>query len=315
MAGSDFLCCTLVTFRSGGYPGGHRAHAGILELGSRILKKQEGGGIIDSYLFRCGEAVAFLITHREEAETALIADGVIGPCREYLLKKKLVVAAEPISYSQCSLSFNERDREDILILLADLPSPDLYNLHLFRMFGDPFSTPRLVLDETLREGFCFETDENGGAGAYALPEDTYRLLASIRNPAGCRVTGVTTRNREAAASVTLPADAGSAGLLLRAGGIFPTIGECIEPFTIPYMVRSTNGERGMMPLIPTPLCDAQGTRSGGPPRIVCIGFSLAEGRLTGPADLFDDPALDTIRKTGSELAGYAAAHGPFAPFL
>lgn len=314
MPGTSALKCTLITARPGGYPAGHRVHPGMLEIAARLLKKEEGGILIDSYVFRCGDTVAFLLTHRGDDEIDTLVGAVIGSCADYLGKKKIRPAASA-SISSCCLSFEERESEEIAVFLSDLPTIDLYNHHLYRIFGDPFSTTRLVSDECLLEGFVFTTSEGRSILDYSLPEDTYRLLASIRRPKESRVCMVCRRDGEPAASVAAPCTAGAAGLLLRSGGIFPTYGEAAEPFAQPFMVRSSGGERPMMPLIPVSLCDAQGSRSGGPPRVVCLAFVIAGGRLIGPADIFDDTALDQARQFGSTIAGYARAHGPFDPFL
>lgn len=314
MTDSLLLKCTVVTSRPGGFPAGHRVHPGMLELAARLLKKEEGGMLIDSFVFRCGDTVGFLMTHREEDGIQSLVHRVLESCHDYL-RKKNIFPPDPTSTVSCTLSFAERRSEEIVLFLADHPTPDLFNLHLYRIFGDPFTTTRLVTDELLREGFVFTTSCHGSANSYRLPEDMYRLLASIRRPEESRVCMVSKRDGEPAASVTEPFDGASPALLLRTGGIFPTFGEGVEPFAEPYLVRSSAGERPMMPLIPVSLCDAQGSRSGGPPRVVCLAFTLAEGRLIGPADIFDDPALDQAREFGSMVAGYARAHGPFDPFL
>jgi len=314
MTDSLLLKCTLITSRPGGFPAGHRVHPGMLELAARLLKKEEGGMLIDSFVFRCGDTVGFIMTHREEDGINPLVHRVLESCHDYL-RKKNIFPPDPTSTVSCTLSFVERESEEIVLFLADHPTPDLFNLHLYRIFADPFSTTRLATDEALLDGFIFSTSSHDSKCNFSLPEDTYRLLASIRRPEETRVTIVSKRDGEHAASVTGPSKTAAPGLLLRTGGIFPTYGEAVEPFAQPYMVRSSGGERPMMPLIPVSLCDAQGSRSGGPPRVVCLAFTLAGGRLIGPADIFDDLALDPARELGSRIAGYSRAHGPFDPFL
>lgn len=305
------LSCTLVTARLGGFVGAHRAHPGMLEIATRLLRKEEGGVIIDSFVFRCGDSVGLLLTHRDSMEHLQdLIRSVITACREYLDRKGISCDISDPPFASARLTFSERDRETILVFLSDLPSIDLYNLHLFRIFGDPFGTTRLVTEDALREGFVFHLS---GDRVYSLPEDTYRLLSLIRKPQDARVLRICRRDGEPVASVTTPQETGSTGLIIRAGGVFPDTGEIIEPFSVPCMVRSPG--RPMMPLLPVSLCDAQGSRSGGPPRIVSLGFSIANGRLIGPADIFDDPALDQVRRLGADITGYVRSHGPFDPFL
>ena len=56
-------------------------------------------------------------------------------------------------------------------------------------------------------------------------------------------------------------------------------------------------------------CDP--TVTNGPPRTICLEFRVNNGRLIGPADMFDDPAFDPVRRRGFELAEMLRGHGPF----
>jgi len=59
--------------------------------------------------------------------------------------------------------------------------------------------------------------------------------------------------------------------------------------------------------------DARATRFDGPPRLIGLGFNVKNGKLTGPSDLFDDPAFDEVRRTASVITDYMRRHGPFMP--
>ncbi|MGB9847489.1 MAG: fructose 1,6-bisphosphatase, partial [Desulfotomaculales bacterium] len=61
------------------------------------------------------------------------------------------------------------------------------------------------------------------------------------------------------------------------------------------------------------VAQATPTRFDGPPRVVALGFQLAEGRLVGPQDLFADPAFDHARQLANEIANYMRGLGPFEP--
>lgn len=67
------------------------------------------------------------------------------------------------------------------------------------------------------------------------------------------------------------------------------------------------------PLMPVSFEQANPSRFDGPPRVIAAGFQVADGRLVGPRDLFDDPAFDEARKKANEIANYLRAHGPFEP--
>ncbi len=51
----------------------------------------------------------------------------------------------------------------------------------------------------------------------------------------------------------------------------------------------------------------------GPPRVVCPGYQVTGGRLIGPRDMFDDPAVDRTRRQAEEIMDYLRRHGPFEP--
>jgi fructose 1,6-bisphosphate aldolase/phosphatase len=44
-----------------------------------------------------------------------------------------------------------------------------------------------------------------------------------------------------------------------------------------------------------------------------LGYQLAQGKLVGPRDMFDDPAYDNARAEANSIADYLRKHGPFEP--
>jgi len=102
-------------------------------------------------------------------------------------------------------------------------------------------------------------------------------------------------------------------MFVRAQAGFPALGEILEPFSFPHLVAGWMRGSHTGPLMPVPLRYSQCTRFDGPPRVVGLGFQLAEGKLVGPSDLFDDPAFDMTRLKAQEIADYMRRHGPFMP--
>jgi fructose 1,6-bisphosphatase len=47
--------------------------------------------------------------------------------------------------------------------------------------------------------------------------------------------------------------------------------------------------------------------------VACAGFQLADGRLIGPRDMFDDPSYDESRRDANRIADFLRMHGPFEP--
>jgi fructose 1,6-bisphosphate aldolase/phosphatase len=47
--------------------------------------------------------------------------------------------------------------------------------------------------------------------------------------------------------------------------------------------------------------------------VVCLGYQIHEGHLSGLRDMFDDPAFDRARAQSNEMFDYFRRHGPFEP--
>ena len=91
------------------------------------------------------------------------------------------------------------------------------------------------------------------------------------------------------------------------------MGEALEPFAWPHFVGGWMRGSHCGPLMPCALEQARPSRLDGPPRVVALGFQLAEGKLVGPRDMFADPAWDKAREMANEMAYTMRRHGPFEP--
>ena len=67
------------------------------------------------------------------------------------------------------------------------------------------------------------------------------------------------------------------------------------------------------PWMPVSLRDAHPARFDGPPRLVALGYQLADGKPIGPRDMFDDPSYDNARTEANTVSDYLRKHGPFEP--
>jgi len=101
--------------------------------------------------------------------------------------------------------------------------------------------------------------------------------------------------------------------VVRSQGQFPAVGEILEPFTMPQLVEGWMRGSHHGPLMPVAVHQSNPSRFDGPPRVTCLGFQLADGKLIGPRDMFDDPAFDAARRTAGDIADYMRRHGPFEP--
>src|SRR3989304_2999418 len=101
--------------------------------------------------------------------------------------------------------------------------------------------------------------------------------------------------------------------IVRCQGQFPAVGEVLEPFSMPAMVEGWMRGSHHGPLMPVSQAQSNPSRFDGPPRVIAAGFQIANGKLIGPRDMFDDPSFDETRRWANQIAEYLARHGPFEP--
>lgn len=194
---------------------------------------------------------------------------------------------------------------------------------LYKMFADPFNTAGLIIDPNMHQGFSFEVHDVIDHKKIILkcPEELYDLLAFIGSPDRYCVKGVM-RDKEVVVSSSTQKLSLIAGkyvgkddpvCIVRSQSGLPALGEVLEPFAFPFLVMGWMRGSHHGPLMPVSFKNAQCTRFDGPPRVIAAGFQIANGKLIGPADLFDDPAYDLARQKANEIADYMRRHGPFEP--
>jgi fructose 1,6-bisphosphate aldolase/phosphatase len=69
----------------------------------------------------------------------------------------------------------------------------------------------------------------------------------------------------------------------------------------------------MGPLMPVSVEDSTPSRFDGPPRVICLGYQLCNGKLIGPRDMLADKSFDLARHQANEMADWMRRHGPFEP--
>jgi fructose 1,6-bisphosphate aldolase/phosphatase len=102
-------------------------------------------------------------------------------------------------------------------------------------------------------------------------------------------------------------------MIVRAQSGFPAVGEVLEPFARPWIVEGWMRGSHNGPLMPVSFKQATPTRFDGPPRVIAAGYQIANGKLIGPRDLFDDPAFDRAREQAQLIADILRRQGIFEP--
>jgi len=100
----------------------------------------------------------------------------------------------------------------------------------------------------------------------------------------------------------------------------PALGEVLSPFLHSYFVEGWMRGSHWGPIMPVSLRDSKCTLFDGPPRLVALGFQIADGEIVSGEDgepliydLFDDPAFDLARRESIEYASIIRRMGEFEP--
>ncbi len=93
-----------------------------------------------------------------------------------------------------------------------------WNFHLYKTFADPFTTPGLVSDPSMHDGFVFEVHDlvERRRALFRTPEESYGLLACIGAPSRYVVEHVFSKEGAIAASTSIPGPSRSRGAGTRA---------------------------------------------------------------------------------------------------
>ena len=325
----------------GGWVGHSTCHPDMLALAREIVQKAvDRGPLIDGQVLNVGDDVELIMTHErgeEDAEIHEFAWDTFMELTALAKKMKLYGAGQDMLADSFSgnvkgmgpgvaeLVFAERKSEPILIFMADKTSPGAWNLPLFRIFGDPFNTVGLVIDPNMHRGFRFRVIDAIERKEWILscPEDMYDLLVLIGTPGRYLIENIyRKKDNEVAAAASSQKLGLLAGryvgkddpvMIIRCQSGFPAVGEVLEPFAFPHLVEGWMRGSHHGPLMPVAFKDAIPSRFDGPPRVICAGYQLTDGKLLGPLDMFADVAFDEARKEANRVANYMRRHGPFEP--
>lgn len=325
----------------GSVPGHVEAPAELLDVCDKSLKKAMNDGLIkDYYITRCGDDVQLIMSHTNGIDSEKIhklAWETFKTGTEIAKNLKLYGAGQDLLKDTFSgnikgmgpgfaeMEFEERGSDPIVIFAADKTEPAAFNLPIYRIFADPFSTAGLVIDPSCHDGFKFEVHDIRESKKVFMncPEELYDLLALIGTTSRYSIKRVFRRkDNEIAAVISTEKLSHIAGkyigkddpvAIVRGQSGFPAIGEILEPFSFPHLVAGWMRGSHRGPLMPVSERDARPTRFDGPPRLIALGFQVSNGNLIGPRDLFDDPVFDKTREQASEIAEYMRRHGAFEP--
>ncbi|MEM5794588.1 MAG: fructose-1,6-bisphosphatase [Candidatus Aenigmatarchaeota archaeon] len=346
----DRMTISLIKADVGSVCGHHTVHPKQLELAKELLEKaKKKGKIIDYYVFNCGDDLELLMTHEKgenSPEIHGLAWEILTEVTEKVSNKlHLYAAGQDILKGKEVFSGNvkglgpvaveleigkERPSEPFIVLAADKAEAGVFNYYFFNVFANPLNTAGLVIDPEMHEGFTFKVVDviEGKSIELSCPNEMYDLLALIGTTGRYLVERVwRTKDKLLAAVAGISRLSLIAGIykgkddnaaIVRLQLGLPALGEALAPFAIPYLTKGWMRGSHVGPLMPSSLRASTPTYFDGPPRIVCLGFNLCEGKLVGlngnePTDIFADTFFDEVRRKASEIAIYLRQHGEFEP--
>ncbi len=333
------LTLTVAKADVGGFLGNHTVPAEILDEIKPVLDEAEKNGLIlDHRVLVCGDDIALILLHEKSRSNSEIhelawkafvrASGKAKELGLYKAGQDLVAEFKGTLHGTgagvAEMSFEPRESEGIVVFLADKTEPGAWNLYLYRIFADPFNTPGLVISPRLSKGFVFEVLDlkTGKKAKFSTPEESYKLLALITSTSRFVISAVYTKDNKPAAVTSTDVLNLEAGryvgksdpvAIVRIQHEFPALGEVLEPFATPYLVKGWMRGSLVTPLLPVSFKQAKATRMDGPARVISAGFHVKDRRLLGPEDLFADIAFDPARRIGNFIASYLRLHGVFEP--
>jgi fructose 1,6-bisphosphate aldolase/phosphatase len=339
---------SLIKCDVGSFAGHHVVPQPLFKIAQRSLKNAVTKKVINSfYVFNAGDDLELLMVHNKGEQNKTIHElawNTFKEAADKALSLKLYGAGQDLLKSAfcgnicgmgpgvAEMEIEERGADPIVVFAADKTSSGGFNFPLFRMFADPMNTAGLVIDPSMIGGFKFEVIDTHENKVITLksPEEMYELLALIGTVGRYTISRIRRASDGlicASSSVTrLSLIAGKyvgkddPAMVTRAQRGLPAIGELLAPFMHTYLVQGWMRGSHWGPIMPVGLKDSKCTVFDGPPRIVALGFQIADRGISSDddgnpmiADLFDDPAFNMARQEALETGSMLRRMGEFEP--
>ena len=325
--------------------GGHiKPSQKVLETVENHIKEKGKKLIIDYYIGYTGDDISILTTHEKGAGNkdihklcwdALLAGTEVAKSQGlYGAGQDLLVEAfsgnlKGMGPQIAEMEIEERTAEPFLMFMADKTEPGAFNLPVYLTFSDPMHCAGLILAPTVKKGFKWVIMDVNYTEAdkvieLVTPEETYDIAALLRDNGRYIVESVWSRaSGEKVVSASTTRLHNIAGkyvgkddpvMLVRTQKDFPATGEVLSPYTIGHYVAGFMRGSHAGPLMPVKK-NSPISFFDGPPIVSCLAFSVKNGKLTEPADCFDQPYWDYIRNKVSRKAEEIRRQGFSGPAM
>ncbi len=336
------LTISVIKADVGGFVGHSDVHPEMRAEAIRLVRDATRRGLlIDAHVDACGDDINLTMTHEHGVDSEAVHEfawNTFLALSDIAKRLHLYGAGQDLLADSFSgnvrgagpgvaeMEIHERPSEPFIVFAADKTEPGAWNFPLYKIFCDPFNTAGLVIDTKMHDGFVVEVHDliEHRRILFHCPADLYDLLAYIGTPSRYVIKHVfRAADLEEPVAVTstsrLSLIAGryvgkdDPVMIVRSQSGLPAVGEVLEPFAQPHIVAGWMRGSHNGPLMPCAVDQSQPARFDGPPRVVGMGFQLADGKLIGPRDLLGDVSFDRARAIALELADHFRRMGPFEP--
>jgi len=300
--------------------------------------------LTDYHIAHTGDDIAILMVHTRGKDDSDIHElawdafkagtetakeqGLYGAGQD-LLKDAFSGNVKGLGPAVAEMEFDERPSEPFVLFMADKTEPGAYNLPMYLTFADPMNTAGLILSPSLGKGFKFrildvEHTEADRVIELQSPEELYDIAALLRDNGRFVVESIYSVNSgEQAVSCSTTRLSRIAGeyvgkddpvALVRVQKNFPATGEVLAPYKIGHYVSGFMRGSHIGPLMPIPQSDTISFFDG-PPIVSALAFSVKNGKLTEPVDVFDNSFWDDVRNKVSRKAQEIREQGFSGPAM
>jgi len=325
--------------------GGHlKPSQKLLQTVENYIKEKGKKLIIDYYVGHTGDDIAILTTHKRGVSNPKIhklcfdafmagtkvakAEGLYGAGQD-LLVTAFSGNVKGMGPQVAEMEIEERPAEPFLMFAADKTEPGAFNLPLYLGFSDPMYCAGLILAPAIKKGFKFVIMDVNYTKADRIielvtPEESYDLAALLRDTGRFVVESIWSRETQeqvvSASTTRLHNIAGKyvgkddPVMLVRTQKDFPATGEILSPYSIGHFVAGFMRGSHTGPLMPVKK-NSPISYFDGPPIVSSLAFSVKNGKLTEPADCFDQPYWDYVRNKVSQKAEEIRKQGFVGPAM
>lgn len=300
--------------------------------------------LTDYHVAHTGDDIAILMVHTRGTDDSDVHElawdafkagtetakeqGLYGAGQD-LLKDAFSGNVKGMGPAVAEMEFDERPSEPFVLFMADKTEPGAYNLPMYLTFADPMNTAGLILSPSLGKGFKFrildvEHTEADRVIELQSPEELYDIAALLRDNGRFVVESIYSVNSgEQAASCSTTRLSRIAGeyvgkddpvALVRVQKNFPATGEVLAPYKIGHYVSGFMRGSHIGPLMPISQSDTVSFFDG-PPIVSALAFSVNNGKLTEPVDVFDNSFWDDVRNKVSRKAQEIREQGFSGPAM